>query len=74
MALNGNILGDAVVTNLLAAGYGDNAGGEMTDIWRVVGNAIVDHFVANGTVPFPIAVTVDPGTHVGGTTANGTIL
>ena len=42
---------------------------------QILADENIDHFenfgVVNTTVGFPIAVTVDPGTHAGGTTATG---
>ena len=47
---------------------------EKLAIWKAVADEIVKEFTTNGTVPFPIAVTVHPSTHIGGTTAPGSIL
>lgn len=70
MALNGDILGDAIRTAVEAAVQSTREAGDAqrTAIWRAVGNAIVHHIttfaVVNVTVPSVSGVT--PGVGVSG--------
>ena len=66
----------ATIKSELLALYASAESGEGIDgaafadtLATIIRNAII-----SGDVQFPIAVTVDGGTHQGGTTAKGTIL
>lgn len=73
MALDGTQLGDEIYQALVNGGYVAEDRGDANAIWQAVGQAIVDHFEANGEVPSGIAVQVDTSTGAGSTQEAGDI-
>lgn len=82
MALNGNALGDAVVTALegVDGSMTDDQKAQLTTAWHAIGTAIVTYITANAqvassvTVSSVTGVTSGPGTSGPGSgSATGTI-
>lgn len=66
MAMNGVVLGDAILAAIdsAVAAHGEASAAQRTAIWRAIGNAIVTH-VQGATVTVTVAsvsgVTTGPG-------------
>lgn len=82
MALNGNALGDAVVTALegVDPSMTDDQKAQLTSAWHAIGTAIVAYVTANAQVSSSVTVssvsgvTTGPGTSGPGSgSATGTI-
>ncbi len=71
MAMDGNIMGQEIMTEIENLSDEDKSNG--TAVWKAVCRAIVSHIQTNGIVNPGIACSVDPGTHLGKTTGTGSI-
>ena len=76
MAMNGNTLGLAIAAAVLDPGATAEGKAMCEDLWKKVGNAIVDHIVNNAEVPAGISVSTT-GTQTaqsGSTTSAGSVI
>lgn len=82
MAMNGDTLGLAIAAAVLDPGATAEGKAMCEDLWKKVGNAIVDHIVNNAEVPAGISVSTT-GTqyanqkqhrHSGSTTSAGSVI
>lgn len=74
MALNGDGMGELIKSKIIAL-YGPPLNDtELTQWCHAIGQGVVEHTVANGTVPFPVKVQVSLADGKGATIEDGKIL
>ena len=76
MAMNGDTLGLAIAAAVLDPGATAEGKAMCEDLWKKVGNAIVDHIVNNAEVPAGISVstTGTQSAQSGSTTSAGSVI
>lgn len=76
MAMNGDTLGLAIAAAVLDSGATAEGKAMCEDLWKKVGNAIVDHIVNNAEVPAGISVstTGTQSAQSGSTTSAGSVI
>ena len=76
MAMNGDTLGLAIAAAVLDSGATAEGKAMCEDLWKKVGNAIVDHIVNNAEVPAGISVSTTGTQYAqsGSTTSAGRVI
>ncbi len=76
MAMNGDTLGLAIAAAVLDPGATAEGKAMCEDLWKKVGNAIVDHIVNNAEVPAGISVSTTGTQYAqsGSTTSAGSVI
>ena len=76
MAMNGDTLGLAIAAAVLDPGATAEGKAMCEDLWKKVGNAIVDHIVNNAEVPAGISVSTTGTQYAqsGSTTSAGNVV
>lgn len=76
MAMNGDALGKAIAAAVLDPGATAEGKTMCEDLWKKVGNAIVDHIVNNAEVPagIPVSTTGTETAQSGSTTSAGSVI
>ena len=76
MAMNGDTLGLAIAAAVLEPGATAEGKAMCEDLWKKVGNAIVDHIVNNAEVPAGISVSTTGTQYAqsGSTTSAGSVI
>ncbi|MBQ7752639.1 MAG: hypothetical protein IJR80_03160 [Treponema sp.] len=76
MAMNGDTLGLAIAAAVLDSGATAEGKAMCEDLWKKVGNAIVDHIVNNAEVPAGISVSTTGTQYAqsGSTTSAGSVI
>lgn len=76
MAMNGDTLGLAIAAAVLDSGATAEGKAMCEDLWKKVGNAIVDHIVNNAEVPAGISVSTTGTQYAqsGSTTSAGNVV
>ena len=76
MAMNGDTLGIAIAAAVLDPGATAEGKAMCEDLWKKVGNAIVDHIVNNAEVPAGISVSTTGTQYAqsGSTTSAGSVI
>lgn len=76
MAMNGDTLGLAIAAAVLDPGATAEGKAMCEDLWKKVGNAIVNHIVNNAEVPAGISVSTTGTQYAqsGSTTSAGSVI
>ena len=76
MAMDGDALGLAIAAAVLDSGATAEGKAMCEDLWKKVGNAIVDHIVNNAEVPAGISVSTTGTQYAqsGSTTSAGSVI
>ena len=76
MAMNGNALGNEIAQAIMDTDAPPEVQAAVTDLWKKIGNAIVNHVTINAEVPIGITVTTSggPTAQTGSTTSKGKVL
>ncbi len=76
MAMDGDALGLAIAAAVLDPGATAEGKAMCEDLWKKVGNAIVDHIVNNAEVPAGISVSTTGTQYAqsGSTTSAGSVI
>lgn len=76
MAMDGDTLGLAIAAAVLDPGATAEGKAMCEDLWKKVGNAIVDHIVNNAEVPAGISVSTTGTQYAqsGSTTSAGSVI